>query len=227
MGFKQEDHCVLCGKRANLEHILSSCSVALQQGRYRWRHDKVLKVLAATIDIERRKMPKPAKNKYIMFVKSGGKAEERFKSQKKGQISPSNDWQLKVDLLTKLVFPPEIAVTNLRPGMVMWSNKCKQVVLLELTVPWEERMSAAYERKKSKYTDLKNLCEENGWKVWCEPVEVGCRGFVSNTVRRAANILGIQNQQIKKLIKDCSEEAERASSWLWLKREEKIWQHQG
>ena len=42
--------CHLCGECGSLSHILSGCKVALAQGRYRWRHDEVLKVIAACVD---------------------------------------------------------------------------------------------------------------------------------------------------------------------------------
>lgn len=38
-----------------MAHILSGCKTALTQGRYRWRHDKVLAVLADILEQERRK----------------------------------------------------------------------------------------------------------------------------------------------------------------------------
>ena len=38
---------------------------------------------------------------------------------------------------TVMEFPSEIAVTNKRPDIIIWSAKTKQAVLLELTVPWE------------------------------------------------------------------------------------------
>ena len=41
--------CQLCQKRATLEHILSCCPKALGDGRYRWRHDQVLRALADTV----------------------------------------------------------------------------------------------------------------------------------------------------------------------------------
>ncbi|RXN12199.1 reverse transcriptase [Labeo rohita] len=41
--------CPLCSKPGTLEHILSSCSKALGEGRYRWRHDQVLKSIAEAI----------------------------------------------------------------------------------------------------------------------------------------------------------------------------------
>ena len=39
-------HTNLCGKPANLEHVLSSCRTALTEGRYTWRHNMVLKEVA-------------------------------------------------------------------------------------------------------------------------------------------------------------------------------------
>ncbi|KAK7930596.1 hypothetical protein WMY93_006991 [Mugilogobius chulae] len=50
--------------------------------------------------------------------------------------------------------------------------------MLELTVPWEERMEEANERKSDKYEELKSNCQNRGWRAKCWPVEVGCRGFV-------------------------------------------------
>ncbi|KAH3861541.1 hypothetical protein DPMN_024473 [Dreissena polymorpha] len=38
-----------------MEHILSSCTTALTQGRYRWRHDSVLQELADKLERERTK----------------------------------------------------------------------------------------------------------------------------------------------------------------------------
>ncbi|XP_034552669.1 LOW QUALITY PROTEIN: uncharacterized protein LOC117822130 [Notolabrus celidotus] len=41
-GMVESPACPLCLKRGTLEHILSCCSKALGEGRYRWRHDQVL-----------------------------------------------------------------------------------------------------------------------------------------------------------------------------------------
>ncbi len=61
---------------------------------------------------------------------------------------------MRADLRKKLVFPEEVAHTTLRPDIVLWSKAAKQVILVELTVPWEERIEEAYELKKAKYQDL-------------------------------------------------------------------------
>jgi hypothetical protein len=43
-------NCVLCGKTGTLRHILAGCSISLSQGRYKWRHNMVLRELAGAID---------------------------------------------------------------------------------------------------------------------------------------------------------------------------------
>ena len=64
--------CRLCGGKGTMAHILSGCKTALTQGRYRWRHDKVLAVLADILEQERRKK-QPAKERPLLstiaFVK--------------------------------------------------------------------------------------------------------------------------------------------------------------
>ena len=81
------------------------------------------------------------------------------------------------DVGKQLKFPPEVAITTSRPDIALWSVKTRQVVLIELTVPWEERMEDAHQRKRLKYQELVMECQDNRWRAWCMPVEVGCWGF--------------------------------------------------
>ncbi|XP_069114340.1 uncharacterized protein [Argopecten irradians] len=46
--------CPLCVQRGTLQHILTSCHVALAQGRYTWRHNEVLRELADILEKERK-----------------------------------------------------------------------------------------------------------------------------------------------------------------------------
>ena len=73
-------------------------------------------------------------------------------------------------------------LTAQRPNIVLWSTSTRQVAMLELTVPWEERLEEAHERKKLKYQGLGDDCRDNNGRVWCLPVEVGCRGFVGQSL---------------------------------------------
>ncbi|XP_058608845.1 uncharacterized protein LOC131525365 [Onychostoma macrolepis] len=41
-GMRDDPTCKLCRQKGTMAHILSGCKTTLAQGRYRWRHDKVL-----------------------------------------------------------------------------------------------------------------------------------------------------------------------------------------
>ena len=58
-----------------------------------------------------------------------------------------------MDLKTSLQFPVDIVQTEKRPDIVVWSNS-KSVLLIELTVPWEENREEAHEQKKNHYEML-------------------------------------------------------------------------
>ena len=59
----------LCGKPANLEHVLSACSVALAEGMYTWRHDQVLREITASLHVARKKKRQQKKGPiFINFV---------------------------------------------------------------------------------------------------------------------------------------------------------------
>ncbi|KAG1971952.1 hypothetical protein F2P79_000201 [Pimephales promelas] len=124
---------------------------------------------------------------------------------------------MRVDLGRQLQFPREIVETLLRPDLIMWSELCKTILLVELTVPWEEGMEAANEQKRAKYADLVEACKEPGWKATTCPVEVGCRGFVGSSTVRLLREMGRTGARCRKAIKELAEEAERGSFWLWLR----------
>ena len=217
-GLKEDPNCKLCGKPANLEHVLSSCRTALTEGRYTWRHNMVLKEVAAGLE-EARKNKKKKQLTFIKFVPAGS-TESRSDRGCQGILATASDWILMADLQTQLVFPPEITVTRLRPDIVMWSRSTRNLIIIELTVPWEERMEEVNERKREKYQDLVDECKEKGWKTWCWPIEVGSRGFAGQSMWRMLKNLGIVGNQKKRLVDKTTKAAERASRWLWLRKEE-------
>ncbi|KAJ8002290.1 hypothetical protein DPEC_G00178350 [Dallia pectoralis] len=94
--------------------------------------------------------------------------------------------------------------------MLLISETSKQIILLELTVPWEDRIEEAKERKRAKYAELVEECRKNGWRACCEPIEVGCRGFAGQSLCRAYNILGITGASKRRAIKEVTEAAEVA-----------------
>ena len=68
-----------------------------------------------------------------------------------GVLAGAKDWELLVDVQTVQTVPAEVLSTSLRPDMVWISRDARQVIMMELTVPWESRMEEARERKRGKY----------------------------------------------------------------------------
>ena len=74
-------------------------------------------------------------------------------------------------------FPQDVATTDSHPDMVIWSED--SIVLVELTIPFEEGMEAATERKRSKYADLLARCSSARRAAHLTTIEVGSRGFIN------------------------------------------------
>lgn len=218
-GLVESPNCTLCGKPASLEHVLSSCQASLADGKFRWRHDQILAELATGLEEERRKthnITRTVAPHMIRFVRAG--ESSRATSTGSGILTSATDWDMRVDLRRQLKFPEEITISTLRPDIVLWSRATKQVVLLELTVPWEERIEEAHERKLGKYQPLTQQCQQVGWRAWNLPVEVGCRGFPGQSLWSALSRLGIKGPSRRRLMANITKRAETASRWLWLKR---------
>jgi hypothetical protein len=214
--------CQLCECKGTLQHTLSACKTALTQGRYRWRHDQVLRELADVLEKERKKVHPVKKTgpQFIPFVKEGEKKTKVTCST--SLLQESSNWEMRVDLGKKLVFP-EIVHTNQRPDIVLWSQSPKRMILVELTVPWEENIDEAYERKMARYQELAETCTNKGWKTWVFPVEIGCRGFPAKSLMKMLGALGIRGRSLRSVTRALGKAAERASSWLWLRRADVEW----
>ena len=86
-----------------------------------------------------------------------------------GLLGMASDWTLQADLRKQLRFPEEIVTTNYRPDIVIFWRSSRICIMIELTVPWEERMEEAYERKMLKYTDLVEQCRTKGFENMVYP----------------------------------------------------------
>ena len=215
--FRTEEHkCALCEGNGTLNHVLSGCRVALQQGRYRWRHDKVLKVLAYWIEEKRKAENKKRmkKSRWIKFVKAGSKGGTAA-TENDSYLDSARDWVLQVDLGRQLKIPIHIADTNLRPDMIMVSEQTKQIAIIELTVPSEDRIGVSAELKRTKYAVIEELCRQNRWKPRVWTVEVGCRGFAAGSAAVLLKDFGYRGRQKKAILKKIEAEAEYASQKIW------------
>lgn len=132
-------------------------------------------------------------------------------------LATAQDWQLKVDIGRQLKFPENIALTTLRPDIVLVSETTRQVVLLELIVAWEDQMEEAFDRR-AKYDEVADVCRSTGWRTRCNPIEVGCREFVGQSFIRALKMLEARGLQNRKATRDITNVAERAPRWLSIKQ---------
>lgn len=103
--------------------------------------------------------------------------------------------------------------------MVLWSEKRKKIILIELTVPWDKGSDQTFERKSAKYQVFLQQCQEKGQQDRLFPVEVDCRGFPTQSIWRMFTAIGLTGKERKA--------AGRGSCWIWNRREELSWKPGG
>ena len=215
--FGEEAKCNLCNERGTLNHILTGCKTALSQGRYTWRHNKVLKEISDRIK-EKAKSTKvvPQKVKSITFVKEGEKKPERDHNIcNRSYLDTAQDWEVRVDLNGRLRIPTSITTTDLRPDMVLISESTRQLGIIELTVPNESRIEVSAELKKAKYAPIVEEGTRKGWRVRVWAVEVGCRGFPARSLTVLLRDMGYTGKERKSLLRMIGNVAEEASRAIW------------
>lgn len=234
-GYKSSASCVLCGHhQCTLHHILAGCSVALKQKRFTWRHDSVLlhleKVFRPLINKHNKSdissgasLPPLQKS----FVKSGVSSRRAPAARLLTLLDGANDWRIQFDYDHCMVpFPLEIYSTSERPDVVIWSASCKKAFLIELTVPAEEGIEAAMNRKQGRYAILKsniNSDENSSWSASVLTIEVGARGFVGRSLYNLCRKLGTPGAVARATCKSISTIAAKCSYELFLLRSRKSW----
>lgn len=222
-GKEDDASCKQCSaKFCTLKHILTGCPRALADGRYRWRHDKVLTEIAKWTELQRvnanKHLAQPAR--FTIFQVEGSKAPRAKSTTNPPSIlHQATDWELRVDLKRRLVFPQEVVATTLRPDMILLSRSSRTIILAELTVPWEDRLTISHQMKKAKYQDLVEEASLAGWHAMLFPIEVGSRGFPALSLRYFLQKIGLGPRQLQIATREIATVAETSSRWLWLSRD--------
>ena len=138
-------------------------------------------------------------------------------------LNTARDWKLQVDLGRRVKIPEYIMSTQLKPDLILTSDLTKQMVVMELTVPLEDRIEISAELKKSKYEQLITESAKSKWKTIIYTVEVGCRGFAASSLSYFLKDLGYVGKEKTKIIKKVEYEAERASNNIWNWSHMKTW----
>ena len=130
--------CPLCAGKGTIRHM-SSCPRALGDRRYCWKHDQVLRRVADIVDATIHMSNFKSEAKPIDFVKDRRRPLSAFKINS-CLLSTTRDWQSRVDIEERLKVPKQIATNTLRLGLILWSTKTRQIVLIELKFPLEENI---------------------------------------------------------------------------------------
>ena len=171
----------------------------LNQGRYTWRHNSIL-------------------NHIWQLVNSCESVE-------------NNTLQVNVDLPGHNVrtIPLNILPTTDRPDLVIIDYKKKDIIVFELTVPFEPNISKSHCRKQNKYAALAKDVKQAGFNCQLLCFEVGSRGFISKENKGRLHELmkrvGLRRQ--KKVFNDLSKLALVTSYGVYTSRNEPSWNENG
>ena len=224
--------CNLCSHSpCTVPHVLSGCKFALNQGRYEFRHDRVLRELVVSIKefIKNVKDQEHGPSSGIDFVIEGKAPRTKQSGRKDGRLRVAHDWKLTADLddQKNYVFPSYLATTRQRPDILIESPSTRRILLIELTCPSEENFAWANAYKKRTYKTLVNQIKGNDWYVDYFPIEVGARGYCAENVRALFSFLGYSGKQTKALLKVSSRTSLIASFTIWLSRGSLVWNPEG
>ena len=155
-GKRKMGTCPLCSAtNATLAHITNMCTVALNQGRFSWRHDSVLLQIT----------------KIVKSLATRG--TEVFSDLPDFQI---NGTTIPADVMVS-------AGEGSKPDLVILNREQRTVALLELTCSLPGSANKAHIRKVNSYTQLAIDLEERGYKVFLVPFEVLSSGHITNTCK--------------------------------------------
>ncbi len=218
-GLTEDCKCELCGESETLHHVLSNCKYALDNGRYTWQHNKVLKevVEATKVAVARANSRKIILQQKVYFLRGGFSLPcTKHKLPSRSDIlAEANDWTVAADLEGLRHYPQLLRDSGRRPDVVLASSSSDAFILVELTVPWEDRIEASNVLKTEKYSGLAKDLEGSGFRVKLMAVEVGVRGLVGKSAYKFLTQIGLSSRERTKAMTKMSEVAEAASCWIW------------
>ena len=157
-GQKEYPTCPLCNDRKTTEHVLSSYIVAQLEGRYTWRHNRVLQGLAVVITMAKGQSTHPEADAVIFTTEGVAKSWHwravKSTNQKTCLLDMCDDWEVSADHPESDNHFRIIKETRLRPDIVIHLSSTQQLIVVELTVPHESRMEEAHTYKREKYLNL-------------------------------------------------------------------------
>ena len=211
-GLVEDTKCGLCGGTETLHHVLSNCTYALANGRYTWRHNQVLREVceAAKAAVSKANSRTIANQRKIYFLREGFAhlCKKRCQTPRRDILAEANDWTVAADLEGIRHYPQVLIESGKRPDLVLVSSSTDAIILVELTVPWEDRLQYSNALKADKYADLTMDLEAKGYRTDLFPIEVGARGVVGRSTYRSGIILDLAHEEPEEVLSHFTEAGE-------------------
>ncbi|GFO07700.1 reverse transcriptase [Plakobranchus ocellatus] len=190
------------------------------------RNNRILQELASVISTAKGDIH-PSSTSSTVFTKDGRVKKWHggsitIDTHRKGLLDGCDDWVVSADLPEWERHPDVIRKTALRPDIVIHSASTQQIIMVELTVPYENKMEEAHAFKEGKYLDLTKELKKDGYKAKVMPVEIGARGFVTYSAFGLLSKLSIGGNKRTKALRLLAETAENSSRWIWSRRNERL-----
>ena len=129
-----------------------------KKGLYTWRHSRVFYELAVVISMVKGQSTHPEADAVIFTTEGSAKSWNgravKSTNQRKCLLGGCDDWEVSADLPEWDSHPRIIKDTRLRPDTVIHSPSTQQLIMVELTVPYESIMEEAHTCKREKFLNL-------------------------------------------------------------------------
>jgi len=197
-GKATSDKCTLCQGQETLLHILNFCPVALNQGRFTYRHNAIIRHLT----------------------------NHMLHTAQQQKLSINTFADITGHTINGGTIPAQIITTTEKPDITLINKESKSITLIELTVPFETNITKARERKTERYSNLAN--DINNMTQWeCQLIcfEVGSRGLITRDnktqIRKILKLVG--DTKVKQMLKDLSTISTSASRAIFNARFSPTW----
>lgn len=126
-------------------------------------------------------------------------------------LRPGTDWPMVAHRRRRPVFLREIKTTA-PPDIVLWFAVEGSVLMIPLTLPWDEDMRGN--------TSSTPSLQQTGWNSRVYPVEIRSRGFAGEVLVQLLRSAGMTGTSLLREVRGLGQEAENWDCWLRLQKKE-------
>ena len=125
--------------------------------------------------------------------------------------------------------PPNVIVTNLRPDIFVVNETAREVIVFELTCPWDDNIVRSHSYKEDRYAPLVADLSRS-YKTFHFSIEVSVRGQVTSDNKKRLKAFVYRTclepkSVFKLIVSSCSKIALLSSYSIFMARSEPSWEN--